>query len=75
MLLLGWHRILLKNGFGRTFRLAQATIDANDRTNGQKIRAGKKSVDRADRDTVGVFTFDTVVGDDKRHNGLRSEQR
>jgi hypothetical protein len=58
----------LEDGGCGTFIHAQATIDAFNRVDYHKVWTFVEGISRAYRDTVSVFTLDTVIGYDKRHD-------
>jgi hypothetical protein len=51
----------------RTFRLADATIDAFIRMNDQHVVALVEAIHGANLHTIGEFAFDAVLVDDERH--------
>ncbi|CSA86042.1 Uncharacterised protein [Vibrio cholerae] len=60
--------VFLKNGLRGTFRHTQPTVDALNRVDHHKVRPFMERIRGAYRHTVGVFTLDTVIGDDKSHD-------
>lgn len=60
--------VFLNNRLRGTFRHTQSTIDALDRVDHHKIWPFMERIGGAHRHTVGVFTLNTVIGDDKSHN-------
>ena len=66
LLIFGFHVFFCNDCINWALWLAQRTIDALFRVNDKEIRAFVKTIDWADFDTVSVFTFDAVFGNDKR---------
>ena len=60
--------------FAGAFRLAQSTLDAFIWVDDQHVGAFVKTIDGADFDTIGVFTFDAVFVNNKSH-GLGHQSR
>tara|TARA_B100000446_G_scaffold76096_3_gene72097 strand:+ start:63537 stop:63818 length:282 start_codon:yes stop_codon:yes gene_type:complete len=56
-----------EDGIYRAFRLTQGTVDALVWVDNQEVRAFVEAVYWAYFDTVGVFTFNTVIGNHKSH--------
>src|SRR6185295_17091224 len=51
------------NGFGRTFGLAHAAVDALVRADDEHVVAFIEAVDRTDLHAIHVFALDAIVGD------------
>ena len=59
----------------RSFRLADAAIDALVRVNDEHVGALVKTIDRTNLHAVGEFAFNASVQDDVGHGSLRSRGR
>jgi hypothetical protein len=67
MLLAGGNIIFGEDRISWAFRFAQGAVDAFLRIDYEKIWTSMEAIDRAHFDAVGVFAFDAVFSDDKRH--------
>jgi hypothetical protein len=56
------------NGFCRTFRFANAAVDAFLGMDNQHVIPFVKAIDGAHFDAIHILALDAVVGDDKCHS-------
>jgi hypothetical protein len=73
LLLIIWQLIFRVDCVNRALGLTQCAIDALVRMDYQEIRAFVKAVYRANLNTVGVFTVDTVFANYKCHDTFQSD--
>ncbi len=62
---------LRRDGFSWAFRHANSAIDATVRIDHKHVFTFVKTIDRTDRNAVGIFTFYAIIGDDVGHIFLK----